>query len=119
MVIIFYYNNVTKHDINKDKHVKTNRQLLNDIIIYKSVIQTIDYDSNIYIYNYYKRHFSNIYLIASACQIAHGFKDNIVSKIIKKYPNISVFYKNCSNYNIPPDKFHKDDIVIYCNGCGY
>ena len=110
-MIIFYYNDIYKHD--KTQHIKYN-DTAKALNVNNSTLK-LDESDNIIIDNDDSKYDKNIYIITYHCQTEILKSTNVISELRKSFKNVSYFILNMNNYWIPPDVFHKDDIIIYCN----
>ena len=63
MSLIFYYNDVIKHDKNQNLHKQTNKKNPSHLIICSSVIYFISHNNDIYIYIYIKNQILEISIL--------------------------------------------------------
>ena len=110
-MIIFYYNDVYKHD--KIQHIKYS-DITKALNVNNSTLKLDEFD-NIIIDNDDNKYDRNIYIITYHCQTEILKSVNVISELRKTFKNVSYFCLNVNNYWIPPDVFHKDDVIIYCN----
>lgn len=111
-MIIYYYNDIWKHERNKHKCMSIVRRILN---VNNSIIRLNESD-NIIIDNDDDKYDRNIYIISYSCQLRAFHSINIVSELRKSFKNVSYFILNCNNYYLDFNHIlHKDDIIIYAD----